>query len=135
MEEFKIRINKEVIYVSEEVYISYYKMGRRERYLDEVSFKKELSYNHLMDKEFPIEAKMTEPQKLIEDEIVQKIMIEKMTIAIESITANERMIINELFFKGKSIRELAAILDISKSTLHEQKDKILKKLRKIIEKL
>lgn len=132
MKDFKIKINKELISVSEEIYISYYKMERRERYLNEVSLEKDLSYNQLMDKEYPIEVKMSKPQNLIEDEIVEKIMIEKMTIAIKSLDNSERLIIHELFFNGKSIRELAGTLGISKSTLHEQKDKILKKLRKNI---
>lgn len=48
MKEFKVRINKEIIHVEEEVYIAYYKMGRRERYLNEVSLVKDLSYNQLM---------------------------------------------------------------------------------------
>lgn len=34
MKEFKIKINNEIISVNEEVYITYYKMARRERYLD-----------------------------------------------------------------------------------------------------
>lgn len=135
MKKFIIKINKEIIPVGEEVYITYYKMERRERYLNEVSLVKDLSYNHLMAKDYPVEEKMSQPQKLIEDEIVEKIMIEKMIIAIRSLTDNERKIINELFFQGKSIRELAAILNVSKSALHEQKDKIIKKLRKIINKL
>lgn len=135
MKDFKIKINKELISVSEEIYISYYKMERRERYLNEVSLEKDLSYNQLMDKEYPIEVKMSKPQNLIEDEIVEKIMIEKMTIAIKSLDNSERMIIHELFFNGKSIRELAETLDISKSTLHGRKDKVLKKLRKILNKL
>lgn len=135
IKDFKIKINKEVIPVSQEVYTTYYKMERRERYLNEVSLVKDLSYNQLLDKDYPIEAKMSKPQQLIEDEIVEKIMIEKMAIAIKSLTDNERAIINLLFFNGRSIREVAADLGISKSTLHEQKDKILKKLRKIINKL
>lgn len=48
VKEFKVRINKEIIHVEEEVYIAYYKMGRRERYLNEVSLVKDLSYNQLM---------------------------------------------------------------------------------------
>lgn len=135
MKEFKIRINNEFVTVNEEIYITYYKMGRRERYLEEVAIVKNLSYNQLMDKEYPIEIKMSEAQKLIEDEIVEKIMIEKVGTAIKSLTNTERIIIYELFFNGRSIRDLAGVLGISKSTLHEQKNKILKKLRKIINKI
>lgn len=132
MKEFKVRINKEIIHVEEEVYIAYYKMGRRERYLNEVSLVKDLSYNQLMNQDYPIELKMTDMQELIDDSIVKKIMIEEMLIAINTLTEYEKMIINEIFFCETSIRKLANNLNISKSTLYEQKERILKKLRKII---
>lgn len=135
MKDYKINVNKKLIPVSEEVYISYYKMERRERYIYEVSIEKDLSFNQLLDNDYPVEMRMREAQQLIEDKIVEKIMIKKMAIAIKSLTDSEKMIINELFFNNKSIRELAAILNVSKSTLHDQKNKILKKLRKIINKL
>jgi DNA-directed RNA polymerase specialized sigma24 family protein len=134
MKEFKIKINNEIISVSEEVYITYYKMARRERYLTEVSLKKDLSYNQLMDKEYPIEAKMIEPQKRIEDEVIEKIMIDKMTRAIKNLTDNERIIINELFFDGKSERELANLMKIPRTTLHSKKIKIISKLKNFIQK-
>lgn len=134
MNEFKIKINKEIISVNEEVYIVYFKMERRERYLNEVSLEKDLSYNQLMDKDYPIEGKMSEPQRFIEDEIVKKIMIERMTIAIKSLTNSERIVINELFFNGKSERELADLMNIPRTTLQSKKIKIVNKLKKIIEK-
>lgn len=135
MKEFKIRINNELITVDEEIYITYYKMGRRERYLEEVAVKKNLSYNQLLDQDYPIESKMCNQQHLPEDIIIKKIMLEKMIIALNMLTVNERMIINQLFFEGKSIRELSLDLNIPKSTLHEQKKKIIKKLKKIINKI
>lgn len=134
MKEFKIKINKEIISVSEEVYITYYKMARRERYLNEVSLEKDLSYNQLMDKEYPIEAKMIEPQKRIEEEVIEKIMIDKMTRAIKNLNDNERIIINELFFYGKSERELANLMKIPRTTLHSKKIKIISKLKNFIQK-
>ena len=135
MKEFKIRISDEFITVNEEVYIAYYKMGRRERYLEEVGVEKNLSYNQLLELDYPIEGKMCEEEQLLEDAIVEKIMLEKMMIAIHTLTVNEHMIINELFFKGTSIRELSLDLKVPKSTLHDRKEIIIKKLRKIINKL
>ena len=135
MKEFKIRISDEFITVNEEVYIAYYKMGRRERYLEEVGVEKNLSYNQLLELDYPIEGKMCEEEQLLEDAIVEKIMLEKMMIAIHTLTVNENMIINELFFKGTSIRELSLDLKVPKSTLHDRKEIIIKKLRKIINKL
>jgi DNA-directed RNA polymerase specialized sigma subunit len=134
MGDYKIRIKNELISVSEEVYITYYKMARRERYLNEVSLKKDLSYNQLIVKEYPIEIKMIEPQKLIEDEVIEKMMINKITKAIKNLDDNERLIINELFFNAKSERELANLMNIPRTTLHSKKVKIINKLKKFIRK-
>lgn len=118
---YKIKIKDQLISVNEEVYIAYYNMARRERYLKEVSLKKELSYNHLIDKEYPIEMKMSKRQKLVEDEVIKKIMIEKMIKAIENLTDSERVIIKELFRYEKSERELANLMNIPRTTLHSKK--------------
>lgn len=134
MRELKIKIKNELISVSEEVYITYYKMARRERYLNEVSLKKDLSYNQLIVKEYPIEIKMIEPQKLIEDEVIENIMIDKMTKAIKNLNDNEIFIINELFFNAKSERELADLMNIPRTTLHSKKIKIINKIKKNINK-
>lgn len=118
---YKIKIKDQLISVNEEVYIAYYNTARRERYLKEVSLKKELSYNHLIDKEYPIEMKMSKRQKLVEDEVIKKIMIEKMIKAIENLTDSERVIIKELFRYEKSERELANLMNIPRTTLHSKK--------------
>lgn len=135
MKEFKIRINNEFIAVNEEIYITYYKMGRRERYLEEVNAEKNLSYNQLLELNYPIEGKMYESQHLLEDAVIEKILHEKMIIALEMLTGYERMIIDELFFEGTSIRKLSYHLNVPKSTLHDQKEKIIKRLKKIISKI
>jgi DNA-directed RNA polymerase specialized sigma subunit len=135
MKEYKIRINNEFVTVTEEIYIAYYKMGRRERYLEEVSVERNLSYNQLLEKDYPIENKMSNQQFLLEDKVIEKIMLEKMIVALDMLTEYERVIIDELFFNGTSIRELSSHLNVPRSTLHEQKDKIIKKLRKVINKI
>lgn len=135
MKEYKIRINKELVDVSEELYTAYYKMRRHEKYLEEVSAKNNLSYNQLLEQNYPVEEKMCEPQLLVDDIVVEKIILEKMKLALNVLSEYERMIINELFINGTSIRELSAHLSVPRSTLHDQKDKIINKLRKIIDKI
>ncbi len=132
MKEFKIKIDNKIIVVTEEIYITYYKMGRRERYIDEISRKNNLSYNRLQEQDYPVEEKMFEPRRCVEDIVIQKIILEKMISALDTLTNYERMIIDELFINGKSIRDLSEYLAVPRSTLHEQKEKIIKKLRKII---
>jgi DNA-directed RNA polymerase specialized sigma subunit len=78
---------------------------------------------------------MSEKPSLLEDTVVKKIMIEKVKSALNLLTENEQMIVKELFYSGTSIRTLSENMSVPKSTLHEQKDKIIKKLKKIIDKL
>lgn len=134
MDDYKIKINNELVSVNKEIYLVYYKMRRREKYLKEVSLAKNLSYNQLLDKDFPVELKMSVPQTSVEDIIIKKLMIEKIKNTFDMLADNEKFIIYEIFFKGTSIRVLSNCLHIPKSTLHEQKKKIIKKLRKLIEK-
>jgi RNA polymerase sigma factor (sigma-70 family) len=132
MRDFKIRVKNEIVSVSEEIYVTYYKMGRRERYLEEIHSAKNLSFDHLMNMDYPVEEKLFEPACSLEELIAEKIMKQSVRQALELLSEHECMIVREIFYKGTSIRELSENLSIPKSTLHEQKERILKKLRKII---
>ncbi len=131
IKELKIRVKSESVTVSEEIYTAYYRMVRRERYLEEVSVRHNLSNNQLIGQDYPVEEKMLEPQPPLEDIIIEKIMRQKLMSALKELTEQEWLIINELFFEGTSMRDLSADLSVPRSTLHEQKDKIIK-LKKII---
>lgn len=132
MRDFKIRVKKQIVTVSEEVYFTYYKMRRRERYLEEVSAEKELSYHHLVDMDYPVEERLFELPCSLEEIVIEKIMRERVRQALKSLSEYEQMIIEELFYKGTSLRELSGRLLVPRSTLQEQKERILKKLRKVI---
>lgn len=134
MKEYKIRVKNEIVTVSKEIYTVYYKMRRRERYIEETSIKNNLSYDQLVELDYPIEQKMCDQQLLVEDVIIEKIMLEKLMLALEELTDCERLIINELFFNGKSERELADYMKLPRTTLQSRKNSIISKLKKIIEK-
>lgn len=84
-----------------------------------------------MELKYLIEEKMCEPRQLLEDEIVEKIILEKIVMAVNMLTDHERIIINELFFNGKSEIELADLMKIPRTTLEYKKNKIINKLKKI----
>lgn len=67
------------------------------------------------------------------DDIVQQIhkkfLIEKLYQILSQLPSDEKFIINSLYFKDKTERELANLLHVSLSTLHYRKTKILKKMR------
>jgi len=50
--------------------------------------------------------------------------------ALSELTEEERVLIDELFYNGKSERQVAKETGISQTTLNYQKNKIIKRLRK-----
>lgn len=59
---------------------------------------KNISYNQLLDKNFPIELKMSVPQISVEDTIIKKMIIEKIKKTFDMLTDDEKFIIYEIFF-------------------------------------
>jgi len=134
LKEYKIRVKSETVTVSEDIYTVYYKMERRERYLEEISIRHNLSYNQLIEQDYPVEGKMFEPQSSVEEIIIKKIMLEKLMSALKELTEHDRLIISELYFKGKSERQLAKAIGAAQTTINYQKSILLKKLKELIEK-
>jgi RNA polymerase sigma factor (sigma-70 family) len=129
---FFIPIDGKLYETSEEIYKTYYSMDRRERYLEERSRKHELSYEALTDVDYPVEEKMIDQPADIDDEVITSILIEKMFLIIAQLSEEEKQLIQELFFCGKSERKLAEDIGISKTALHHRKIKVIEKIKKQI---
>lgn|GEM_PF-6573728 len=65
---------------------------------------------------------------------ITAVMVERMMACIRILPLEERSLIRELFFYNKGERQLSAETGIPQMTLHYRKSKILKKLRKLLEK-
>jgi RNA polymerase sigma factor (sigma-70 family) len=70
----------------------------------------------------------------VEDTAVKAVMIEKMLACLKQLTPEEQELITELFFKGKSERQLSAETGTHPMTIHNRKVRILGKLKKFMEK-
>lgn len=125
-----IPVDGKMYETDEEVYTTYYKMDRRERYLQERSNKKELSYDGLIACDYPVEERLFEPIRPIEDEIVTEMMVEKMLCKLSVLNDYELWLIEELYKFGKSQRTIEKESGVPRRTIAYQKEKILKKLRK-----
>lgn len=92
---------------------------------------REDSYDRLLelDKQFP---DTNEP--LPEDAISRMEMLQALEKALHTLPDDELNLIEELFYLEKTEREVSAALHMSKSSLHRKKERILAKLRKLIEK-
>ena len=101
---YTLVVQKKRIAVSKEVYMAYYHCRDREKYLDELAETNNISFEACHEKGIQVEYLLVSAQESIEDSIIMKEMIAKMLRCLTLLDENERMLINELFFKGKSER-------------------------------
>lgn len=142
-QEFYLYPDGKRVRVSREVYEEYYHGKRKERYFMEdlkrgktivnqeeetVSFipGREDSYERLLDlgQQFPV------PGELLEDKVLTTILLSK---ALKTLTSEERELIRELFYLGKTERQVSETLNMAKTTLHRQSKRILDKLKGLLE--
>lgn len=119
--------------VTEEVYREYYRHKEREAYMDKLSARHNLSFEECEEKGIPIDYILSQIQESTEDKLIREEMTARLSAAIKSLTEQERLLVHELFFLGKSERVFCAEMGIAKTTLHDRKQKILGKLKNIIE--
>ena len=89
---------------------------------------REDSYERLLE----AEKQFAEEAENVEDVAVRAVMLEKLNEALRTLTDEETAIIHALFYQEISEVELAKQLGIPRTTLRSKKDKILKKLKKML---
>jgi RNA polymerase sigma factor (sigma-70 family) len=137
----EIKVGKQLVPVTDEIYQEYHKMKRRERYTEEdikvgsskfdpetgeVTYKPSKdSIQRLMDKGQDFADEQT-----VEDVVVDKAMLLILQEAIKELNRQEKELINDLFYKEMTVRDIAKKEDISHVAVMKRRDKILAKLRK-----
>jgi RNA polymerase sigma factor (sigma-70 family) len=130
---YTIVIKSNRVEVSEDVYRAYHKEREAERYQKKLIHQFELSLERFQDDGVNVEFSITCFQPSIEDILIEQEQLRKLHIALDALTVEERLLIHELFFNGKSERILAGELGVPRMTLSDRKHRILRKMRKVIE--
>ena len=138
-----IKIGKERVPVSEEIYKEYYKMRRRERYMEEdikvgrIDIDPETGEpTFIPSKEDSIErlmglgADFVDEQPSIEDILCDKATLLILQEALKELNREEQELIQALYHKNLTVREVAKQENTSHVTVIKRRDKILAKLRK-----
>jgi RNA polymerase sigma factor (sigma-70 family) len=135
-----IKIGNELVSVSEEIYREYYKMRRRERYMEEdikvgrikvegdkVTFvdSKEDSIQRLME----LGADFASNQ-LVEDIVADKAEMQILQKAMAELERDEQELIEAIYFQNLSTREIAKQEKVSQPAVVKRHKKVLDKLRK-----
>ena len=125
-----IYVRGKKITVSDEVYKAYKKQLNHESHLNRLNRKHKvygfedykLDLNSIVDENVDIE-------KIIET----KMRIEDLYQALEKLNDEERKVIDSLYFKEMTIRDLAKEQQVSSKKIFSYRNKILKKLKEMLE--
>ena len=91
---------------------------------------REDSYDRLLEEN----RQFASDDESVEDAAVKTLMIQKMLECFKLLSPEERSLITGLFFEGKSERQLAKQTGVPQRTINDRKNKILGKLKKLMEK-
>ena len=130
---YTIVVKRQRVEVSEAVYRAYHKEREAERYQSKLIRQNELSLERFREDGVNIDYLIVRVQPDILDKLIHQEQLTALWIALQSLSEEERSLIDELFFNDKSERMLASELGIATMTLHDRKHRILKKLRKLLE--
>ena len=118
--------------VTDEVYEEYNRSKWREENQKRSSLKHEVSFDHMA--EIGDEISTVHNQKLVDEIVEDKLMLEILMSALDELTADERYIIDEIYFNDKTERQLSGEKNIPQKTINNRKNSILKKLFKNLKK-
>lgn len=137
-----IRVGKELVPVSKKIYKEYYRMRRRERYMEkDIKFGRidlgpnPEDYTFVPSKEDSIERIMEKGDDFASAQRVEDIICDKATLlilqeAMAELNRDEQELIYDLYHKNLTVREVAKQQSISHVTVVKRHKKVLDKLRK-----
>ncbi len=134
--EYKIKIQGHLVPVTEEVYLTYYRMKRRELHLEEQDVKHGVFHYSALDTEETngVDAIPDLISSRMEDVVMDKLLAEKLHQCLAQLIPKERELIFALYFQGKTQAGLERETGIKQQTISYQERQIRLKLKKMMEK-
>lgn len=129
--QYHIKLNGELIPVSEEIYRTYKQPQWREKKRANVRRKREVSLDAMLENGDSIQFDLG--QAFIDELVADKLLLDELLEALTKLNIEERALIDELFFKGKSERQIAESVNISHQAIHKKKKRILAKLKNLLD--
>lgn len=124
-------VNDKKVYVSDEVYKIYHQYQNKEKYLKRLE--KEYNLFQYANQDFDIED-IADERIDIEKIVDTKMRIDELYKALKNLNEDERTLITAIYFDDKTMQELADERSVSAKKIFSLKHKILKKLRKMLDK-
>lgn len=133
-ERYHLYADGKKIEVTEEQYREFYKYKRREKYLEESDQKHKLyHYSDLDTEEILGEEMFSYPhEESVEDQVVDQILRESVLQYVAELPAEDQALVYALFYQKKTERECADEFGTCQKTINNQRNRILEKLRKMM---
>lgn len=130
--EYHIYVRGKAVPVSEEVYKAYWKITEHEKYLQRKDWKYDVIPFSALDNDGHFVDNIIDGIDL--EKIVEvKMQIEELNKALATLTKKERELIEAIFYKEESLRSIGKKEKVSYQAIGKRRDKILEKLRKLLE--
>lgn len=133
--EYYLYVNGQKVKVSEQIYKVYWREREHEKYLEQADRKNHLLFFSSLDHDGHFVDNIADESVDVEKIVETQMMIEAVRNAISRLNAEERDIIERLYFNDETLRSVAKIKSITHPALIQRRNKILEKLKKFIEEL
>ena len=131
--EYYLFVDGQKVVVTKEIYQAYWKMENREKYLRQLDKKYQLLCFSDLDHDGNFEGNLVDTSVDVEKLVEAKTRIEALYEALAVLNNEEREIINALYFDEQTTRAVANKRGLHQTTLLRKRNRILKKLREILE--
>ena len=131
--EYYLYVKGKAVKVSEEVYKAYWKITEHEKYLQRKDWKHNVILFSALDHDGHFEDNIIDEKIDLEKIVEVKMQIEELHRALNTLTKEERELMEAIFYKEESLRSIGKKEKVSYQTIGKRRDKILEKLRKILE--
>ncbi len=120
--------------VTPEQYAEFYRAQNRQRYLDRRSAENgDISVDMLTTDEFNGTDILIDTAEPVDEQVIHKIMSDKLTECLSLLSEDEQELIRKLFYEKLTEREYATEKGIYHNAVHKKKVRILEKLKKLLE--
>ena len=133
--EYYLYVNGQKVRVSEQIYKVYWREKEHEKYLEQVDKKNHLLFFSSLDHDGHFVDNIVDDSVDVEKIVETKIMIEAVRNAISKLNAEERDIVERLYFDDETLSSIASEKKVSYQAIQWRKTNILKKLKKFLEEI
>ena len=133
--DYYLYVKGKAVKVSEEVYKAYWKITEHEKYLQRKDWKYDVIPFSAMDYDGHFVDNIVDESVDVEKIVETQMMIEAVRNAISRLNAEEKDIIERLYFHDEPVRSVAKLKSITHPALIKKRNKILEKLKKFIEEI